>query len=347
MRINVRTLDLLLATALVMGVPLHVAAIELAPGLELRGYGHATLQRDAISAASAPEVEYDISLLGTLALGERSRVWLQVSHLSETRQARVDWAFFNWEATPQTTFRVGQARLPLGLHNETRDIQALRASASLPLLYEGDEGSLNEAMRGVVVDHRFDVDQLGSLGVEAFAAWAVVPDTQRAEHGKVAGGRLSWDTPWPGLTLKVSGYAGRLEDVEAGVVARQHEDVLVASAQYADGLWSMAAEAARGRADTHRYTIGYAQVDRQLAPQWRAFLRAEALREVLAGSVDQNSRRLRRLAIGAAWNADDHWGLRIEAARNSGRPEEAPDGVDAGTVRPRWNDVRASVNYIF
>lgn len=336
----------LLTCVVATAVHLNAAAVELAPGFELRGYGHVAVRREAISAAASAETEYDLSLLGTLAVGEHGRVWMQVAKLSESRPVKLDFLFFDWELAPRTTLHIGQTRLPLGLYNETRDLQALRVSASLPLLYGGDDGSLNEGLRGVVVDHRFSGGDWGHFGVEAFAAWAVVPDALRAERGKVAGGRLSWDTPWPGLTLKVSGYAGRVEDVETGAAALQREQTLVVSAQYETGPWALAAEAANTRVVDHRHRVAYVQAARELAPQWRAFVRAEALRDSDASGAEPERRR-KRLSIGAAWNAGAHWGLRVEAARNSGQLSELPDGVTPETARPRWTDATVSLNYIF
>ncbi len=336
----------LLTCVVATAVHLNAAAFELAPGFELRGYGHVAVRHEAISAAASAETEYDLSLLGTLAVGEHGRVWMQVAKLSESRPVKLDLLFFDWELAPQTTLRIGQTRLPLGLYSETRDVQALRVSASLPLLHGGDAGSLDEGLRGLVVDHRFSGGDWGHFGIEAFAAWAVVPDVLRAERGKVAGGRLSWDTPAPGLTFKLSGYAGRLEGVETGVASQRREQILVASVQYEVGPWVLAGEAAEVRAGDHRHEVAYVQAARELAPQWRAFVRAEALRDSDA-SGSEPERRRKRLSIGAAWNAGAHWGLRVEAARNSGRLDELPDGVTPETARPRWTDATVSVNYIF
>ena len=75
-------------------------------------------------------------------------------------------------------------------------------------------------------------------------------------------------------------------------------------------------------------------------------MRAEAVHDRDLDASDEAPRRHRRLAFGAAWDAQ-HWGLRLEAARNSGRLAEVPADVAPQTLRPRWNDYRVSVNYIF
>ena len=324
-----------LAAALCVFVGLDAVAVELAPCLELRGDGHAAVQREAISAAAPSEIEHDLSLLGTLAIGEHGRVWMQVAKLSETRRVKLDFLCFDRDLTPQTTLRIGQTRLPLGFYNETRDLQALRVSASLPLLHGGDEGPLDEGLRGVVVDHRFSASEWVKFGIAAFLAWAVVPDALRAERGSVGGGRLSWDMPWPGLTFKLSGYGGRLEDVETGANVRQREQILVASAQYESGPWALAAEGAQTQAANHRHRVAHVQAARDLVPQWRAFVRAESLRDADPSS-NEPARRRKRLSVGAAWQAAAHWGLRVEAARNSGRLDEFPEGVTPDTARSRW-----------
>ena len=347
MQIIIKNLHLLVAAS--VGVVMHqaAAAVELAPGLELRGYGHVAVRREAISAETPAAVEHDVSLLAAVALGERVRLWAQVAHLSETGRLRLDLMFLDWELSPQTTVRIGQARLPVGLYNETRDVQALRASANLPLLYGGDSASLDEGFRGVVVEHRLGSGLLGSLTIEAFAAWAVSPDVKPAELARLGGGRFSWATPWPALTVKLSGYSGYLRTAHSGAAgARPREQALVGSLQYEGRQWSFNAEAARLSSDDHRQRVAYAEAIRQLSPQWRAFVRAEYVRDEDVSSQEAVRQR-KRLAVGAAWNASEHWGLRVEAARNSGRPEQLPASVTLDTARQRWNDARVSVNYLF
>ena len=200
----------LLAAIAAATIHLQAAAIEVAPGLEVHGYGDAGFLRETVSPQSSIKSDHDLSLLGTFQVIEGGRVWAQLAHLSATDRVRLDLLFFDFEINAGTTIRIGQARLPTGIYNETRDVQSLRASASLPLLYAGDPVAIDKALRGLTLDRRFGTTALGAFEVEAFAAWGVVPDGEDAERARLAGGRLTWVTPVDGLTLKLSGYSGHL-----------------------------------------------------------------------------------------------------------------------------------------
>ena len=336
---------LLLAAIAAATFHLHAAAIEVAPGLEVHGFGDAGYVRESVSPQSRTRAEHDLSLLGTFQVFQGGRVWTQLAHLSPNDHMRLDLLFFDGEIDAQTTVRIGQARLPIGVFNETRDVQSLRASASLPLLYAGDPVAIDNALRGVTLDRRYGSTALGSFQVEAFVAWGLVPGGEREENARLAGGRLTWVTPVNGLTLKLSGYTGHLRDV-AGPNPKPLEQAFVGSARYEAGPWTLTAEAANSRAEDHAYGAGYIQLDRQLAPGWRAFLRAESVRDHALDGSDEAPRRHRRIAFGPAWDAQ-HWGLRLEAGRNSGRLAEVPADIAPQTLRSRWNDYRVSVNYIF
>ena len=339
------TLGLALAAISAAAFHLHAGAVEVIPGLEIHGYGDAGYVRDTVSPHSATTPEHDLSVLGTFQVFQGGRVWTQLAHQTASDRVRLDLLFFDGELDAQTTVRIGQARLPTGIYNETRDVQSLRASASLPLLYAGDPVAIDKALRGVTIDRRYGSNAFGSLQVEAFLGWGLVPDGEGGEKARLAGGRLSWVTPIEGLTLYLSGYTGHLAH-DPGPDPRPLEQAFVSSTRYETGPWTLIAEVADSRADGHAYGARYIQLDRQLATAWRGFLRAESVRDRDPGETEGSPRQHRRLAAGVAWDSR-HWGLRLEAALDSGRLAEVPAGTEPQTLRPRWNDYRASVNYTF
>lgn len=328
-------------------------AQEPTSGLELHGhgYGHAAAETNAEGPADGTRAAHDLSLLGSVGLGGRYRLWAQIAHTSELQRLRLDWAFLDVDLTPQLTLHLGQARVPLGLINETRDAQALRPSASLPLLYSDELSLADEALRGGVLDWRAPGGSFGELTFEGWLARNIVPDAGAARRARVAGARLSWDTPLPGLGFKLSGYRGRVANVDddedddddgapavpaAFRPAYESKRSFVASVSYDTGAWKLTAEAGRSRVGERSAKAGYLEVQWRPLDRWHGFARLEGAHR--ANDDSGAAATHRRAAAGLAWMAHEHWGVRLELGHNreTGRPG-----------RGRWNDALLSVNFVF
>lgn len=317
--------------------------VEVADGVDLHGYGHVQLQRGVEHPGDGGEVEHDVSLLGSIRLADGYRLWAQIAHTSELRRLRLDWAFLDIEAGPSLTLHLGQARAPLGLLNDTRDVQALRASASLPLLYGDELGLVDEALRGAVADWRSSPTAWGEFTVEGWVAASVVPDAGNARDARLVGGRFGWSTPLPGLTLKLSGYRGRVvqlgddgaDDADAPADYRTKHSYIL-SAQYETAAWTLSAEAGRSRFGDRSARGGYVGAEWRANARWRGFARLESARRDDPDLGESGTRR--RTAVGLAWLPHEHWGARLEVGRN--RATGASD-------RMHWTDARLSVNFVF
>lgn len=341
----------LAAIVAALAVGMSAAAQDLtADGFDLHGYGHVeALHRGGTDGGS--EVEHDVSLLGHWRLNQRGSVWLQLAHLSETRRVRVDWGFLDWELTPTVTLRAGQVRLPLGLYNETRDVQALRPSASLPLLYDEDLRLADESLRGLSFEQRGDALS-GEFSMEAYAALAMVPDADKAARSRVLGGRLTWNHPSTGVTLNLSGYAGRTSssaetgdaDGEPAHAGWQRKRGLVVSGRLDRGSWTFDAEAGLARLGDVRLSTAYGQASRRLSDQWAMFVRAERMQLRPEGA---EALRLDRLSAGLAWSPSPRWGLRLEASRERGARLHEVEDATTEPVTGSQNVVRLSVNTSF
>lgn len=338
---------------MMLGLPAPaVAQPSASPAVEFHGYGHVALERQSETPQADTETEHDLSLLATAAFTDRLRGWVQIAHLSETGRLRLDWAFVDWTLTPSTSLHVGQARLPLGLGNEVRDVQALRNSASLPLLYDDDLGLADEALRGAMVTTRWDHTAWGDFSLDAWGAGQMVPDAGAARTGPVVGGRLEWtplQSPW---TFKLSGYLGRQdpaddEDDVGGPPAgepdggRQDKRAGVISAHGDFSPWTVSAEWGAGVLNGQQLDIGYAAIDRDIDGFGGVFARLDtaSIHELAGGEAP---RRRHRLGLGVAWKPSPQWGARAEWARNHGNLEESDQ-----PLRPRWNEVTVSLNFMF
>jgi hypothetical protein len=332
----------LLASALAMLAAVAGSAAAQGPSrsdsLALHGYGHVISERSHATDRPEHEIEHDLSLLGTWAFHPRAKAWMQIAHLSETGRLRLDWAFVSFELHETCSVYAGQARLPIGLGNETRDVQALRPSATLPLLYNDDLGLADEAFQGAMIEERLRWPANVDLTVEAYAAAAMVPDADDAQRGRVLGGRVSLQPEGTGLTFKLSGYAGRVKTDED---ARARKQALVASVMLERETWSLQAEYGQARLGEQSLALGYVQADYRLAESWQVFTR-----------FDQGSQREqgveplreRSLAMGLAWKPSQHWGMRLEWSHHRGQIASEEDEQPA---RPRWNKVALSANYMF
>jgi hypothetical protein len=236
--------------------------------------------------------------------------------------------------------RLGQTRMPMGLINEARDVQTLRNSISMPMLYDEEHGLVAEALRGVVVEHRRESAQAGGLIAEGYAAGSMVPDEHsNGVSARIAGGRLQWtpplSTPW---TFALSAYGGSQASSEPDAApGRSPRHALVLSAKVHAMDWDFSGEIGTGRTGEGRARVGYLQADREMASQSAFFARVESSR-LRAVDDDDASERRSRLAIGLAWKPSPHWGFRIEAGTNRHSSETTPP-------RTQWNDVAVSFNF--
>ena len=114
-------------------------AVDVSEEISVHGYGDIGSARSNVDATGqeqgARETISNLSLVGIWQASERTKVWVQLFRSGDLGKVRVDWAFVDYQAPTGQTIRVGRVRLPFGLHNESRDVQALRPSASMPYLY--------------------------------------------------------------------------------------------------------------------------------------------------------------------------------------------------------------------
>ena len=248
-------------------------ALEVGGQFEIHGYGDLTHTRSNVDATGqrqgAQQTAHDISFVAAWQLDERTKLWAQLGKNSELKWGHIDWVFIDYQAASGQTWRLGQIQLPFGLHNETRDVQALRPSASLPLVYLESLALVDEFIRGASVKHRVAWGEQ-SATVEAYAATELRSDGAEIMQGRVGGARAIIETPMEGLTLRASGYRGRFK-VSPG--DQQHTKYGWAlSARFADGRLDLQAELARSFVLDHGVSAWYVQAAHTLTPTdkpWR------------------------------------------------------------------------------
>ena len=328
---------LLLASTLCAGLP-AVAQVALGP-VEFHGYGDFTALHTSHEDDGWGR-EHDVSLVAHLPLSQSVELWVQGAHSSETDAVKLDWAFLDWSMNPVTSLRLGQIKLPFGLINEVRDVQALRLSASMPHVYSDELQIIDEAVRGMALERRVDRDSGAALTLELYAALQMLPDAGEVRDSRVVGARAAWSPAGDGWNYSFSGYFGK-QDSDAdtsGAVRRQNKRAAALSVERAWGRWTMKGEVARASIGDINFIPVYLQLDHRSSARWGAFARAETTR--LRGTGD--AERLSRFAAGAAWMATSHLGARLEVAHNTGTHRHV-----TGSARENWTDVHVSVNFVF
>jgi len=129
-----------------------VSAMELGKHIQLYGYGHAgylrTDNNTFLKADNSGTWNYnDIALLFVGNIHEKSKVWLQLYHIYDDN--RVDWAFVDYTVNNTSTLKLGQIKLPFGLHNDYRGVEYLRLSTLKSFLYQDVSEIAAEAYRGI------------------------------------------------------------------------------------------------------------------------------------------------------------------------------------------------------
>jgi hypothetical protein len=306
---------------------------------DLHAYGQISELKNAEVPVAGWENDYDVSLLGVWRMHPDFKAWLQIAHYSEMRRTRVEWAFLDWTLSGSTTLRLGQARLPMGMLNESRDVQALRNSIGLPLMYGHERPLVDEAFRGAVLEQRSGSSNGGELITEYYASGAMIADEGQGIGSRIVGGRVHWTPPSSAWSFAASAYAGQQSMADADARAWRARSAAVGSAKWHAPEWDVIGEIGVGRFGANSNRAGYLQCDHLLAPQWAMFVRADFMRQHDAAEGPPSRRE--RLSTGLAWRPSLNWGLRFEAGSN-----HAPTATPLSTAaRPSWNDFALSVNF--
>ena len=336
----------LLALAALVSSPAR--AVDLGERFELHGYGdlaHTVANVDATGERlGARETSHNLSLVGIWQATDRTRVWGQLFRSSELGKVRVDWAFADYHAGSGQTWRAGRVRMPFGLHNESRDVQALRPSASMPFLYDEELALVDEAFDGASVEQRIALGR-GSATIEVYAAQQLLSGGPQSARGAALGARVGIETPIDGLSFRLSGYAGRLRP--DGADERAAKRGWAASARYVRDAIDLQAEVARGRLYERSVSTWYLQGALELSERWQAVTRLEHITTDTARR-GEDAFGERRLIAGLAWRISPNFGLRLEQQFHRGHAMAVlHETLEEGEGRHRWTSTVLSANYQF
>ncbi len=142
----------------------------------------------------------------------------------------LDWAYADYRLADECGLQVGRVKVPLGLYNESIDVDVGRASVFMPVqFYSLIDRDLYISIDGAKVYGHAELDALGSGDYALYAGRKPLHNdgafaTHHAEGNSLgsqvdaistawaAGGMVQWNTPLPGLSLRLS--LGDLHDFE-------------------------------------------------------------------------------------------------------------------------------------
>ena len=323
-------------------------AVDVSQEISLHGYGDAGYAWSNVDAIKQDSVRREtisnLSLVGIWRASERTKVWAQLFRSGELGTVRIDWAFIDFQAPTGQTLRLGRVRMPFGLHNESRDVQALRPSASMPYLYNEELALVDESFDGASVEQRFALDG-GAITVEAFAANRMLSGGKQTARGPTVGTRAIIETPVEGLSFRASAFAGRLTPDTTDT--RKTKRGWAASARYKQDAVDLQAEVARGFLYERRVATWYLQAAHDVGERWETFARIEGVVTDTAQRGDDAFQE-QRWAVGAAYKISDNFGVRLEQQfhRGYGIPV-LNEAIEAGAGRHRWASTLLSLNCQF
>jgi hypothetical protein len=184
-------------------------------------------------------------------------------------RAQLDWLYAEWRPADASVVEVGRVKLPYGLYNEIRDVDAARATVFLPLsVYPSRTRDLLNATDGAKLSGFVHLGPAGALEYAAFAGRTSLsaaggfatfladnglglPD--EIDTGKTWGGMLNWETPVAGLSSRITSFTVTDLDTSAtsatGVTVVSDSDpytLVMASLLYELQDLTLAAESYRG-----------------------------------------------------------------------------------------------------
>jgi hypothetical protein len=131
-------------------------------------------------------------------------------------QMKADWFALDYRWRDWLGIRAGRIKLPFGLYNETSDIDAARVAVLLPQgFYPTTDRDYLLAQTGVEVYGYVDLRDAGALDYRAYFGTIFIdvstsPTIKSLDSPYIAGARVLWETPLPGLRLGASVQALRL-----------------------------------------------------------------------------------------------------------------------------------------
>jgi hypothetical protein len=257
------------------------------------GYGRTTNENAYLVGEEDGGYENAQFALGLTAQPQDDVVVAGQLFLAADGEASLDWAFAEYRLNDLLRIRAGKVKNPLGLFMEVKDVGTLRPFFTLPQSIYGPASFAAEAYLGVGVTGAWETARGWGLGYDVYGGALEVPslepgdvvlagpppasgydfsmlEVEEQRVRDVVGGRVSLQTPFEGLTARISAFTGELvEEVGTARVV-----CFGVSGEYAIDRFQIRGEffrATEGDAETH--LGGYAEVAWSFLPNLQVAFR--------------------------------------------------------------------------
>lgn len=348
-----RLLKAIVIALLALGVQTAAHAAEGGDALAIHGYGHqGYLQsNDNLYLGADAHGTWDYTLMDlvfTAKVDDRTRIWAQV--MNTAAKSSLDWAFVDYQFTPNFSGRAGQIKFPFGLYNEIIDARFLQLSTLPPILYQ-DSGMRYESFRGIAANYNHDVGA-GSLSWDIYAGQALDQEQVGiSKFGRLSGGRVTYKTPVDGLRFIASVFGSNEEEIASGAKTRQQTSAL--SIDYTANNWDIKSESAKNKEFGTDSNTWYVQAGYTLGEKWTPYMRYDYITTDKTQKTDPSYYQ-KTTTVGLDYKINSNVSVRLEDHLNRGyaMPVKTYDaaagtGVAASTGKENWNMLAASVNFIF
>ena len=285
-------------------------------------------------------------------VSDRDSVSAQVESTA-TEPTTMTWAFFNHNFSNNLSAHIGRVKYPLGIYNEFVDNKWLQLGVVQPSIYSPAADFVHDAYEGVGVDWT-----KGSLFTQVFAGnvYNNPPDTVTLPpfaDRRMIGGRITWNTPYKGLSFLASGYRTQVESTTAvpyvqGQGQLGNEDRWILSLDYVSDRFDIKGEYAghkvpelAGQAAVSS-NAWYVQGGYKIG-LWTPYVRYDSFVGDQGNSSDPSLYQ-KDWIVGVGYKINDTVNARIEDHVINGYGLTDPG---TGSSTTDWNMIAAEINFIF
>ncbi len=294
----------------------------------------------------------------------------------------VDWAFGDYSWREWLGIRIGMLKSPLGLYDETRDIDSLRTAILLPQsVYNELFRDAGQGLKGISIYGNIAMSFAGLLQYELNACDVQIPldgGTARLIEGseffsgvtsidpmRVFLGSLKWDTPVDGLMIGASGFiVGSTYNVTSTenipLIYENDLSYFYLSAEYIWNDLSFSSECLMSSSTRNMYLAAlpsFKILDDDDAKSTSYYVRASYrfLDWFEAGvyyseAIDQDDgsgpeNELKDIALSNRFDLNEYWTIKLEVHQMSGLAYAEPD--EDGNTEDDWILFLAKISFNF
>lgn len=277
---------------------------------------------------------------------------------------KADWYYLDYRFADWLGIRAGRTRLPLGLYNDTMDVDVAHNAILLPqAMYPQANRDFFLAQTGGELYGRLTLGGAGALDYRLYGGTIYIPLTNTPGSTTITssidvpyllGGRVFWETPLEGLRVGVSLQRLRL-DANAQIMGMPVSislpaTIWVASAEYAAGDLLLAAEYSRWRVDyessdemvfpnrSATSERAYVMANYRLAP----FFQPGVYYSLTFPDTKNRSGRgghQHDVALTLRFDVNEHWLIKLEGHYmngTAGLSSELNEGVSPSLLTEQW-----------